>query len=399
MRCSILAAVMVLAMPCVVRSAEPYGDDQIEVSVGGPFTIASATPPPPLAYPTLGQLGPKSLFLKLWNGEDDSLTKAELTVMTTRTDDGGKTWEKPNWVPASAAGSHSWIQRKDGTCLWLGFFTRPVDSRDYQTLICSVGRSSDGKAPYRWSEGRVNFPRPVQAWTKGNAYMVVARSIVELADGSLLATMYGYFEGDGKPVNFQGKGKYRTVVVRSTDNGATWDYYATVAFDPETPGEGFDEPVIARTADGDLLCVMRRGYQKGYQPSTLGGYLALASSRSKDDGRTWSAPVVLPNYATCVFPDLTLMSNGLLALSFGRPEGNHLMFSVDGKGERWTSRTTVYHEVDPKGEGSTCSYTAIREVAPGRLLYVYTYLENLITPGAPSYVRGVFVDVTRKPTP
>ena len=105
----------------------------------------------------------------------------------------------------------------------------------------------------------------------------------------------------------------------------------------------------------------------------------MASCRSRDDGRTWSPPRTLPQYAVSVFPDMVLMSNGVLALSSGRP-GIYIMFSADGRGEDWTSRTTLYEDAYYPTPASTCAYTDIREVAPGRLLYVYSFLENSIKP-------------------
>lgn len=77
-----------------------------------------------------------------------------------------------------------------------------------------------------------------------------------------------------------------------------------------------------------------------------------------------------------VDPDMTLMSHGVLACSYGRP-GSNLMFSLDG-GRTWGHHTVITSE---RG----FNYTAIREVRPGRLLYVHD---------APR-MRAVYVDVER----
>jgi len=200
--------------------------------------------------------------------------------------------------------------------------------------------------------------------------MVFARSILEMSDGSLLASMYGRFVGDNR---------YRSILVRSTDGGANWQYFSTMAYDPNTDGEGLCEPCVARLASGDLFCIMRVSSGK-----------PMYTVRSADGGSTWTEPVRLAPYTASVFPDLVLMSNGVLACSFGRP-GCHLMFSVDGKGDRWTKRTTVF-------EGRSTSYTAIREVTPGRLLYVHDVVPagwNKLKPGQFNEIRGVFVNVTK----
>ena len=99
---------------------------------------------------------------------------------------------------------------------------------------------------------------------------------------------------------------------------------------------------------------------------------------SRDDGKTWSAPVELE--VGRVLPDLVLMSNGVLACSYGRP-ASCLMFSLD-HGKTWTSHHVISDKV-------RFNYTSIREICPGRLLYVHD---------APS-LNAVYIDVDVKPQP
>ncbi|NUQ64466.1 MAG: exo-alpha-sialidase [Pirellulales bacterium] len=333
----------------------------VEVAVGEPFTISSSTGH--YNFPTLHQLSDKELFAAIWASPDDSLSPEHCNVACVWTHDGGRTWEKPVVFRGPKTGGHSWIRRKNGTCLWLSYFCRPAGEKDLAKLTCNVGRSSDGRT-YSWSTGTVSLPEPAKPWTKGNAYLMFARSILELDDGSLLATMYGQLEGDTK---------YRTILVRSTDGGDCWEYCSTVAYRPDAPGEGCCEPVVLRASAGDLFCVMR-----------VNSGLPMWACRSKDEGRTWTRAEPMPDDAISVFPDAVLMSNGVLAVSCGRP-GCHIVFSNDGSGLRWTPRTTIH-----KGT-NTDAYTAIREVAPGRLLYVYHEAA-----GGQNTIRGVYVDVNRK---
>ena len=227
-----------LAVPCVSRSAEPRGDDQIEITVSPPFTIASA--PPTFAYPTLHQLGPKSLMLAVWSAPDDWLKKEDRRQTLFYSDDGGQTWGKPIVKSGMEAGGHSFIRSRDGTYVWLDFLT--YQTPDARTASYSVGRSRDGR-DFTWSQGRVTFPQDILKWKNDNALMMFARSIVELADGSLLATMYGSFDADVKDdavrKNFDlGRIRYRTVLVRSTDGGVNWDYCSTVAYSPDAARRG-----------------------------------------------------------------------------------------------------------------------------------------------------------------
>ena len=378
-----------LAVPSAVMAVDSYGDDQIEITVSEPWTIASA--PPTFAFPTLRQIGPNSLQLAVWSVPDTWLKKEDGRMTLIDTEDGGRTWGTPVVKPSSEAGAQSFLRCKDGRCVCLDHNT--YQTPDARTTSCFVGRSDDGKG-FTWGACRVTFPQNILKWKNDTAWMYFSRSIVELADGSLLATMYGNFDADitddkvRKDFNYgYQKIRNRTVLVRSTDGGVHWDYYSTVAYNPNAVGEGYDEPVMARTADGDLLCVIRRG-----------SAMPMVSCRSRDDGHTWSEPALLPEYAKSVFPDMLLMSNGVLACSYGRPD-NQIIFSVDGTGSQWTSPTVIYADPHQPKPCSTCGYTSIREVAPGRLLYVYSFLEDLIKPGAPSQIRGVLIDVRRRQTP
>ena len=358
MRNATVCLIAVLVTPLLAQAAHLYGDDQIEVTVGEPFTISSS--PSYYNFPTLKQISAKELFVAIWASPDANMEDESVVVAGVWTHDGGRTWDKPVVLKGAQSGAHSWVRRKDGTCVWLSYFLRPLGEK---VLAYNVGHSKDGRT-YTWAVGRATLPEPIK-WDAGPYTPIqFSRTVLEMDDGSLLATMYGFFAADYP--------RFRCMLVRSTDDGLTWEYYSTIAFSPDAPGEGFDEPVVVRTSDGELLCVMR-----------VGG-LPMWSCRSKDDGRTWSQPRKLPEYATSVFPDAVLMSNGVLAVSFGRP-GCHIMFSVDGKGRRWTSRTTIHEGTN------TDAYTAIREAAPGRLLYVY----HEATPEG-NAIRGVFIDVKRK---
>ncbi|HQW29086.1 MAG TPA: sialidase family protein, partial [Verrucomicrobiales bacterium] len=95
---------------------------------------------------------------------------------------------------------------------------------------------------------------------------------------------------------------------------------------------------------------------------------------SHDAGKTWSKHVALE--VGKVLPDLVLMSNGILACSYGRP-ASCLMFSLDG-GKTWPSHQVISEKVG-------FNYTSIREISPGRLLYLHD---------APN-LRAVYVDVEK----
>jgi len=336
----------------------------LQIVVGESFLISRSTGRH--WFPTLARITPERLLVKVWCTEDaiDPATTASAYCSTL---DGGLTWSTP---VAQRDIGHSWVRRQAGDCLALSYCTLYKSES-----VCQggIGRSADG-LEYRWSTGTVDMaPLKLGHWGKsGAASVVFARSVLETTDGRLLATMYGRFEGDSLD---------RSVLVQSADGGDTWRYLSTLGYDAQAGGEGLNEPCVVRLADGELLCVMRN----------LSGK-PMWSARSTDDGKTWSPARPMQPEALSVFADLCLMSNGVLACSSGRP-GCRIMFSPDGRGEVWVAPTTVF------AGPSTC-YTAISEVAPGKLLYVHDVVPtgwDQPRPDVFQEIRGVFITVGREP--
>ena len=126
-------------------------------------------------------------------------------------------------------------------------------------------------------------------------------------------------------------------------------------------------------------------------------FLPLYQSRSTDGGLTWSAPTTLPGVPPeethSVDPELTLMANGTLVLSYGRPK-TRMLFSLDGSGRNWGNLTETFDH----GTG----YTGVREVAPNRLLVITeNSVHKRINNGfhnlnlAPPKIVGKYIDVVR----
>jgi photosystem II stability/assembly factor-like uncharacterized protein len=130
-------------------------------------------------------------------------------------------------------------------------------------------------------------------------------------------------------------------LVRSTDHGKTWTYFSTIG-----PG---GEPAVCRLSATEQTAVIR-----GDRNSRM------KQMFSRDGGKTWTQPVELE--VGKVLPDLCLMSNGVLACSYGRP-ASCLMFSLDG-GKTWPSHHVISEKVG-------FNYTSIREISPGKLLFIH----------------------------
>ncbi len=294
-----------------------------------------------------------------------------------RSRDGGRTW-----APAPAWPTYHVHQFADGELLHLAGtsgdpWLQKTDAAGVYTA--TAYRSTDGGETHT-GESVPLFDIPPLAEEDSDqwghhVHAYVDHGLLALGDGSLLATVLGLFATDIRG---------RVFVIRSDDRGKTWRYRATVAFDLNKSDVhrlgGFSEPDLLRLPSGELLCFMRTG------GTYDGRYTPLYLSRSIDDGRTWSAPDPIADRG--VLPKACLMSNGVLAVIYGRP-GDWLAFSLD-EGHTWTGHFCLH--LGPQA-WDCGSYDWLVEVAPDTLLAAYGQTD----PNDPrsSAVLGTFVTVKR----
>ncbi len=296
-----------------------------------------------------------------------------------RSADGGRTWEE-EWQ-VSPINSRAHVQLSDGTVIGMSYYSI---EKEHGEFVGTLWESKDNCKTFARIDAPVYIPNGVVSYSDGNYLhpgMPSSRSIVELDNGDLLWAMIGWFQGDVAtcphvPGVYNNRDLLqrmrRAFVVKSTDRGRSWSYLSTIAYDPDAGLEGFNETAMALLENGGLLAVMRTG---GGQP--------MYQSRSTDQGKTWSKTI--PTGVCGVFPDMTLMSNGVLACSYGRP-GNNVMFSVDGTGKLWTHHTWI-RASDRLLPGQymqfTSGYTAIRESGPDELLFVFAVRGLIEAEGKP----------------
>jgi BNR repeat-like domain len=208
------------------------------------------------------------------------------------------------------------------------------------------------------------------------------RGMVAGREGSLLATTYGYLNGDPK---------YRSMLARSTDGGATWRIVSTIATTPVGWSiEGRSEPTMARAANGDLVVVMRQSAP--VNPAVCNGSSqgsGLVISRSADDGATWAPVGSLVGAGLDVYnvssadPHLMMMPGGRLILSYGRP-ANKMLVSADGTGTTWSNLTLTK-------SGTSSGYTSIVPVSENTAVQVGDFGSNWCFPaGTPSAKVGIW---------
>ncbi len=300
------------------------------------------------------------------------------------------------------------LQLRDGSILALDTFVRPGAQRDtgQGQLYFSTDdwQTLQGPVNITFDLPGVNFHGSTDDGGRPHAAVRLHRRIVELPNGDLLTTIYGWFTGDDEPVGYMSTmHKTRVVLVRSTNRGRHWTMVSTVAADRTAGTEGFNEAVLIRLNQGPragrLICQMRTGRE-------------LREATSDDEGRTWSLPsprvyAELDVYRTekwvemfrgvkdkhgrliennpdeligaVVDPDLQELRSGVLVASFGirvppracwpragHPwNGNYFALSLD-QGTTWS------HVVRLTSGVLTAHYTAIEEMPDAnRILYAY----------------------------
>jgi hypothetical protein len=166
-------------------------------------------------------------------------------------------------------------------------------------------------------------------------------------------------------------------ILKSVNDGKTWTPMLDGSGNPIFIGQGHtnsnlatDESTLERCANGDWLVVMRQGIAAS----------PLLISRSSDKGQTWTQfnyITGLPSYPKAVNPQLMLMPNGVMVLTYGKPD-QHLVFSLDGNGTTWSNVETTY--IDANEQRATSANSAIVSIGSNKLLQFGDYYSETSNP-------------------
>ena len=293
------------------------------------------------------------------------------------------------------------VQLRSGRILALDTYVTPGDGEGRGTgqMYGSDDdwRTLQGPVDNAFRIPGVNFFGSTDDYGRSHEAVRLHRRILELPNGDLLATIYGWFKGDESPVPYRHTlWKTRAILVRSGDHGRNWQLVSTIAVDPKLTPEGFAEPVLVRISQGPhtgrLRCYLRTGQD-------------LYETWSDDEGGSWVKPQPL-NFGVVdvhrtadwaerfrgvtgkdgqpieltgnmVDPDVIELRSGALVLAVGariparacwpRAEvprnGDYLAFSLD-HGETWS------HIVQLTSGVLTTHYMAIEETPTDNELFV-----------------------------
>jgi len=283
--------------------------------------------------------------------------------------DGGETWTRRYTMGSGANvdAAYTQVTREDGTLWVLGAgydsleAVPPGQSQDFDAALTKFSRGGMEfdqirDATIQLSESVLSVPPTVMETGRKDATKLRSvyeanpwGAIVDGPDGEWLTTFYYTTERDPR--------QQRLVLIRSTDQGRSWQEYGMIAAAQQNHAprpwmgkEGPSEAALVRLSKENLYCLFRTG-SNGY----------MGEAWSADDGKTWTEPV--SSGFKGVAPHLRLMSNGVLACTFGRPGPVTIMFSSD-EGKKWTNVTPLF-------DGLSTHYTDLIEIEPGKLFVVY----------------------------
>lgn len=302
--------------------------------------------------------------------------------------DGGQTWNTPPSPMTPDGPDYGWaglpflLQRHDGSVIgWAADWNKTAEygGRPGQPIIQTVVRAATWEAllrgPCETSPAPIHIPymTPLVGDDFKTRYTpALWGKMIETEDGCLIQAAYPVLAYGQAPRLWDNQAgfapQYRTIVLYSQDDAATWHYLATVAAPDRYPlppqAEGYCEPDLLYFGKGHLLCVMRTGGNPtGFM---LERCTPLMASHSFDGGLTWEPPYPIAAYG--VKPVLLHLSNGLVACLAGRP-GFFLLFSAD-QGRTWSTPHWICQQHGPWGE-SPSGYGALLEPEPGVLAVSY----------------------------
>jgi hypothetical protein len=227
------------------------------------------------------------------------------------------------------------LKKRDGKILCMPFdVVRDSSGVNERQFGLNYHISTDNGVTFTPQTGTLNFPFNVN-WVK------ITRGVFE-SEGVLYMPFYAAYQG------YSGT---RCVIAKSLDQGQTWSWHADITNPTKDGSTSYDEVTVAACANGDWLAVFRQGQR-----------VPIKYCRSPDKGVTWSAAAFLPglggtstsadDFNESVDPFLQLMPNGMMILSYGRPN-SHIAFSYDGNGTNWTYLATTFLEVPGVYSAST----------------------------------------------
>lgn len=313
----------------VRKPSAPLPKSPLKVTIGEPWQIPRDDIRQTRPY--LYDMGKGLLLMSVAQGPDAFYEPYGLLKST----DEGRTWTPIPGLDKIDTTPLPCVRRPDGSILAVSRWTRTQP--DGRVTGKTMHLNADA-TKFEMIDNEIKLPKEFTNEAKSDQ-IICERHIWNDDDGGVTMVLWsrkGVKMADGRNNTVR-----MSHLMRSTDEGKTWTHFSTIG-----PG---GEPAVCRLSATEQVAVIR-GDRNSRMRQTF----------SHDGGKTWTQPVELE--VGKVLPDLVLMSNGVLACSYGRP-ASCLMFSLDG-GKTWPSHHVISERVG-------FNYTSIREISLGKLLYIH----------------------------
>jgi hypothetical protein len=258
---------------------------------------------------------------------------ANSNMRVSRSSNGGATWTHSLvWSDTNnTRDGRGLFRRSDGRLFWPYFFTS----------------GASNVAKYRYSDdGGVSWSSAQDIANPFSDSLVTYGTTRELTDGTLLMPVYGWNVGQ----------MFRSALLQSTDNGATWTLRSTILYDGV---RHYDETAIWYYEEDDRVVAVVRS-----DPDQT-----LYQTVSTDGGMTWGAATLL---GAGVSPDLLLLPSGGLLLTYGErashPYAIVSRVSYD-RGATWHTTRELFDQQAPGGLGANSGYPCCQIMADGETIF------------------------------
>jgi hypothetical protein len=199
-------------------------------------------------------------------------------------------------------------------------------------------------------------------------------TVQKLPDGRWIVPAYGCFESepvahDSLSPDMRRMARFSTHLMVSGDQGRTWTYYSTIAKSGDVPKTCVEGPSEVQLFfyPGLWRAVFRVSALKNlFQP--------MHYAESRDEGRTWTKPAVLPNVDMIMDPRGIQLPGGVTVLSAGRPKIDLFLAQDD---------SLEFHKLDMAAHHNTylprlrtTGHTDVVAVGPRSFLFIYDYIPD-----------------------
>lgn len=307
-----------------------------------PVTISSGTS---AVNPNIVTVGPRA-FVAVWNQNDGTTTR----VATAKSTDNGVTWSSPIYISIAGQNTRAPDIAFDGQNSLGVVWTRQLSGFTYSTTASGssdlgttwatpqdlTSASPGSNSPQIASTGAGSFvamwhrlTSPVSVQSSSTTNSGSTWGVPTLASDAAVASSYPQLvsiSSNKVVATWLQSISSVTVLSSSTslDNGATWSTPIQIS----STSSNSTAAQLIRTTNGTLVSVWYQNIGSGNQ---------IFSSRSVNEGATWSAPTLVSSQTDCYNPQIAADSSSNITVAWWMGQSPNSVISVATSTDNATS--------------------------------------------------------------